>query len=99
MQRNYSKRERGRSKPRPLDSVLALGCGEPQPGNLLPAEAVHNAALDPEVVLACTAEVRIEVVKLCGTQRNVLGERDVRSAAEGHGKRVVRSRAEPGDRA
>jgi len=66
---------------------------------MLPSEAVHNAALDPEVVLAFTAEVRIEVVKLRGTQRNVLGERDVRSAAEGHGKRVVRNRAEPADRA
>src|SRR5579859_1143854 len=62
-------------------------------GSKLPAEAVDDTGLNPEIVLPGAVEVGVKIVDLDGSQRDVLGQGNVGAAAGRCCKRVARSRA------
>src|ERR1700737_325797 len=54
--------------------------------------AIHESALNAEVILSRAAEVRIEVIELDRTQRDMLRQSEVRAAADRPTERVGRCR-------
>lgn len=49
----------------------------------LPTEAPHDAALQPKAVLRSAAEMRIEIIDLNQSERNMPGQCDIRTATRG----------------
>jgi hypothetical protein len=56
----------------------------------LPAEAVHQAALEAQVVLLCAAKVGVQILELDRAERHVAGQLEIGAAAKCHGKGVHR---------
>ena len=52
------------------------------------AEAVHQAALDAQVILLCAAKVGVQILELDRPERQVGRQGEVRAAAERHRKRI-----------
>ncbi|MCU1243473.1 MAG: hypothetical protein JWO71_4199 [Candidatus Acidoferrum typicum] len=52
------------------------------------AEAVHQAALDAQVILLCAAKVRVQILELDGAESQVTRNCEVRAATERHRERI-----------
>src|SRR5437879_1023566 len=62
---------------------------------LLPPEAPHQPALNPQVVLVGSAKVGVKVLHLDGAERDMLRQGNICAAAGSHRERIARGRTQP----
>ena|ERR1700719_2048513 len=56
------------------------------------AEAVHQPTLQPQIILLCTAKVRVQILCLDGPERQVAGQFEIGPAAKRHREGIHRAR-------
>ena len=68
------------------------GASATDPTCYLLTEAVHQATLQPQVVLLCAAKVRVQILDLDRAERQVAGQLQIGAAAKRHRERIHRAR-------
>src|ERR1700730_8339725 len=58
----------------------------------LPAEAVHQPTLQPQIILLCAAKVRVQILRLDRAERQVAGQLEIGAAAKRHREGIHRAR-------